>query len=232
VIFLGLAEGVDADEFTASCRRADGSAAHYLRRILAAPGMTLLIPAGTPHALGAGIVLYEIQQPSNVTFRLDDWGRVDEAGQARPLHHAEGFAVLDAASRPEPLPPLTLSDGPSIRQLLVATRFFALERIAIATNEVTRWPAVESPQVLTCLAGAAMLDAAGWVSALTAGETAIIPATAPVALTGAAPGVVLRGWVPDLGRDVIVPARAVGATDEAIRRLGIAVGMRETPRSC
>ncbi len=83
VIYLGLEPGVKLEEFAASCLRANGSAAGCLRRVPAEPGLTVLIPAGTPHALGAGILLYEIQQPSNVTFRLDDWGRVDASGAAR-----------------------------------------------------------------------------------------------------------------------------------------------------
>ena len=80
IIYLGLDPEVTPEEFAASCLRANGSAAGCLRQVPAAPGMTVLIPAGTPHALGAGVLLYEIQQPSNVTFRLDDWGRVDAAG--------------------------------------------------------------------------------------------------------------------------------------------------------
>jgi mannose-6-phosphate isomerase len=83
VIYLGLDPEVTPEEFATACLRANGSAARCLRRIPAAPGTTVLIPAGTPHALGAGVLLYEIQQPSNVTFRLDDWGRVDASGMAR-----------------------------------------------------------------------------------------------------------------------------------------------------
>jgi mannose-6-phosphate isomerase len=227
VIYLGLEPGASPEAFALACRRADGSAARFLRRLTAVPGMTVLIPAGTPHALGAGIALYEIQQPSNVTFRLDDWGRVDDEGQSRPLHHDEGLAMLDTRSRPEPLVPLALTGAAEGRQLLVATRYFALERIALAVNRVSRLPAVESPQVLTCLAGAAMLDAAGWVDILATGVTVIVPAGRPATLTGAAPGVVLRGWVPDLDRDVIAPARAAGATEDAIRRLGVGLGPSE-----
>ena len=114
------------EEFAASCLRADGSAAGCLRQVPAAPGMTVLIPAGTPHALGAGILLYEIQQPSNVTFRLDDWGRVDAFGMARALHHREGLALVDPRSRPEPIPRVPLADAAADRALLVATRVFRL----------------------------------------------------------------------------------------------------------
>lgn len=224
VIYLGLEFGVDPDAFAAACRLADGSAATSLRRVAATPGMTILIPAGTPHALGAGIIVYEIQQPSNETFRLDDWGRRDAAGVARPLHHDAGLAVIDPLSRPEPIPPVALQGVAAGREILVATRYFALERIACAVNDVVELSGVDSPQVLTCIRGAVMLDASGWVSSVTAGETIIVPASLAVALTGCTNGAVLRGWVPDLERDVIGPARAAGASDDAIRGLA---GLRQ-----
>ena len=154
VIYLGLDPGVMLEEFAASCLRANGSAAGCLRRVPAAPGMTVLIPAGTPHALGAGILLYEIQQPSNVTFRLDDWGRVDAFGAARALHHREGLALVDPRSRPEPIPRVPLADPAADRALLVATAYFALERIAFAEDAAVRIAAVDSPQVLTPVTGA------------------------------------------------------------------------------
>ena len=75
VLYLGLSPEVRQDDFATASLRADGSAGQLLRQITITPGMTILIPAGTLHAPGAGTVLYEIQQPSNVTYRLDDWAR-------------------------------------------------------------------------------------------------------------------------------------------------------------
>jgi mannose-6-phosphate isomerase len=221
VIYLGLDPGVMLEEFAASCLRANGSAGGCLRRVPAAPGMTVLIPAGTPHALGAGILLYEIQQPSNVTFRLDDWGRVDAFGVARALHHREGLALVDPRSRPEPIPRVPLADPAADRALLVATAYFALERIAFAEDAAVRIAAVDSPQVLTPVTGAVTIDASGWDSTAAIGETVILPAGQEAKLSGHPDSVVLRGWVPDLEREVISPARAAGATDSAIRGLGV-----------
>jgi mannose-6-phosphate isomerase len=220
VIYLGLDPDVQREEFAASCLLADGSAAGCLRQVPAAPGTTLLIPAGTPHALGAGILLYEIQQPSNVTYRLDDWGRVDASGVARALHHREGLTLVDPHSRPEPIPPLPLTDAAD-RSLLVATPYFALERIVLAENAAVRLAAVDSPQVITPVTGAVMLDAGGWVASTATGETIILPAGQRATLSGCRGSIVLRGWVPDLERDVIAPARSAGASDAALRRLGV-----------
>jgi mannose-6-phosphate isomerase len=227
VIYLGLDEAATQERFAASCLRADASAASCLRQVPAEPGMTVLIPAGTPHALGAGVALYEIQQPSNVTFRLDDWGRLDASGTARALHHAEGLAVIDPHARPEPIAPIAIGDPESGRLLLVATRYFALERIVHDANTVIRFPEIDSPQVLTCLEGAATVDVSGWVSSTGTGETLIIPAAVAATLTGRRGGVVMRGWVPDLEHEVIAPARAAGIPDDAIRGLGVRIGFEE-----
>jgi len=221
VIYLGLDPEVKLEDFASSCLRANGSAADCLRRISAAPGMTLLIPAGTPHALGAGILIYEIQQPSNVTFRLDDWGRVDAAGMVRPLHHREGLALVDPHSRPEPIPRVPSGAATAERVVLVATSYFALERIALAQLTAVRLAPVASPQVLTPVAGAVLLDASGWVGSVSTGETVILPAGQGATLSARRDSVVMRGWVPDLEREVIAPARAAGASDAALRRLGV-----------
>jgi mannose-6-phosphate isomerase len=156
--------------------------------------------------MGAGIVVYEIQQPSNVTYRLDDWGRVDAAGMPRELHLTEGLDVLDASSRPEPAPALSLPATGRGRDFLVATQYFALERLATGVNDVIRLAGVESPQVLTCLAGAADVDALGWVSELSQGQTMVVPSATKATLSGGDGSVIMRGWVPDLETDVFAPS--------------------------
>jgi mannose-6-phosphate isomerase len=226
VLYLGLRSDADANGFFAACRQADGSTARYLRRLPAAPGMTVVVPAGTLHAIGSGLLIYEIQQPSNVTFRLDDWGRRDEAGQARALHHESGFAVLDPKSRPQPISPIILSTAPE-RALLAATPYFALERLALAPDTSAPVPAVDSPQVLTCLSGTVILATATGQMTAVAGETVITPVGGTATLTTPDTAVVLRGWVPDLERDVIVPCQAAGASPDDISRLGVASASNE-----
>jgi mannose-6-phosphate isomerase len=221
IIYLGLDPGVTPEEFATSCLRANGSAANCLRHVPAAPGMTVLIPAGTPHALGAGVILYEIQQPSNVTFRLDDWGRVDASGRARALHHSEGLALVDPRSRPEPIPRVPLDNCTADRAFLVATPYFALERIVLNGDSVALLSAVDSPQVLTPVDGAVTLNASGWVASASTGETVIIPTEQTATLSAQTDSVLLRGWVPDLEREIMTPARATGASDAAIRSLGV-----------
>ncbi|MDQ3044061.1 MAG: class I mannose-6-phosphate isomerase, partial [Chloroflexota bacterium] len=131
VLYAGLRRDADPEAFAAACARATGDAAAYLRQMPARVGATVLISAGTAHAIGAGVFLYEVQQPVDVTFRLDDWGRGDENGASRELHLEEGLAALAPESRPDPVAPSTARG----RRLLTACHYFALERIALAEGE-------------------------------------------------------------------------------------------------
>jgi mannose-6-phosphate isomerase len=94
-----IALGLDRPATPAELRQAsrDGSIMEMLRWIPARPGDTWFVPAGAIHAIGAGIALCEIQQNSDITYRLYDYGR------ARELHLDRGIAVLDAAFRAEEL---------------------------------------------------------------------------------------------------------------------------------
>ncbi|MDQ4100463.1 MAG: class I mannose-6-phosphate isomerase [Chloroflexota bacterium] len=224
-LYLGLQPGVTVEHLADACRRADGSAASLLRQVPARAGTTVLIPAGTVHALGAGVVVYEIQQPSDVTFRLDDWGRVDAHGRSRELHLDQGLGVTVAGLRPELIPPVALRSTVGRRHLLAACRFFALERIALPSGASVAVNAAGSPSVLTVLNGEATLGARGNETVLAAGVPAVVwPSSVDAYLTALTPLVVLQGWVPDLETDVVAPARSAGASIDRIAALGGPLG--------
>jgi mannose-6-phosphate isomerase len=217
VLYLGLRTDVSIAEFAACCDRG-GETAGLLRQIPAVPGTTVLIPAGTVHALGAGVLVYEVQQPSDLTYRLDDWGRVDAIGRPRELHIDLGLSVIDAVSCPEVIPPVALGPGRG-RHLLAACRYFALEQLTLITGqeETLELAAPESAQVLTCLTGEVSVTANNAVVPLAAGETTVIPAACHgVHVRAIVPAMLLRTWVPDLWAEIVRPARMAQATDAAI----------------
>jgi mannose-6-phosphate isomerase len=220
VLYLGLRTDVSIADFAACCNRG-GETAGLLRQIPAIPGTTLLIPAGTVHALGAGVLVYEVQQPSDLTYRLDDWGRVDAAGRPRELHIELGLSVIDAESRPEMISPVALNPG-STRRLLAACRYFALEQLTLGTGdeETLALAAPESAQVLTCLTGEVVVTANDTSISLSAGETMVLPAVLHSALVRAiVPAMLLRTWVPDLDAEILRPARIAHAPEVAIAAL-------------
>ncbi len=223
-LYVGLRPSVSLEEFADVARNLNGSSSTVMRAIDAEPGMTLLIPAGTIHALGAGVMVYEIQQPSDVTFRLDDWGRVDAEGRSREMHIDQGFRVALPDMRPELIAPIPLAANAGERQLLVACRYFALERLTLPAAAVLDFAATDSPQVLTVLSGDVTIGGGESEGTLASGHSAVIwPAASGsvrIAASSTEPVAALRAWVPDLKSDVVEVARYAGADDDAIAAIG------------
>jgi mannose-6-phosphate isomerase len=104
LIYAGLKPDVDRRQLTEAI--AKGKCAECLHSFPAKPGDCVLLPAGTVHALGAGLLVAEIQQPSDVTYRLFDWNRVGPDGRPRELHIKAGLEAVDFSRGPvEPVRP-------------------------------------------------------------------------------------------------------------------------------
>jgi len=122
-VALGLKRILTPQALRAAIR--DGSIAGHVQWRPVAQGDVILVPGGTIHAIGANIVLAEIQQRSDTTFRLFDFGR------QRELHEDSAVAASDAGPPPTQLPARRLTDG---RTVLVASPPFVLERIDLQAN--------------------------------------------------------------------------------------------------
>lgn len=97
-LYYGFDREVSLEEF--SSRVSDGTLTEVLRKVPVKPGDVFFIPSGTLHAIGAGLVIAEIQQNSNVTYRVFDYGRLGADGKPRALHVEKALAVTDR--RPAP----------------------------------------------------------------------------------------------------------------------------------
>lgn len=100
-IYTGLARGVTRADFERSL--AQGTVAQRCHRHPVQSGDAIFLPSGRLHALGGGLVIYEIQQNSDTTFRVFDWNREGKGGAARPLHLAESLASIDFQDHEPPL---------------------------------------------------------------------------------------------------------------------------------
>lgn len=215
-LYLGLNDDVTTATFMEHARLLDGTSAADLRREDARNGQTWMIPAGTVHALGAGVMVYEVQQPSDITFRLDDWGRVDDEGNPRQMHLREGEAAIRAELRPNQIPAVRL-DSASSRQLLTACRYFALEKLSLSPLQSVFVGQPGTPNVVTVLSGKLRVGEHELVS----GESAVIwPGNEPAVCTAESRTVALRAWVPDLVSDIVEPVRRAGGLDSDIAALG------------
>ncbi len=226
-LYAGLRDGVTTSDVRDACDAGGGQLPTLLRRLPAVPGTCILLPAGTVHALGAGVLVYEVQQVSDITYRLYDWDRRDANGRPRELHVDAGIAAIDVTMRPRLIPSLRVPSSAGRRQMLAACRYFALERIAAAAGERIRvsLPRNTSPQTFTSLRGSAMVVAGERSVTLRAGETAVASAdSGNIELEGTTPVVFVRSWIPDLRAEIVEPALAGGANHDAISALGEPLG--------
>jgi len=106
VIYKGFKKGVTRERFAQTIE--DGTAADLLAAVAVRSGECHFIPAGTVHSLGAGLLIAEVQTPSDTTYRVFDWNRVDESGQPRPLHIAEALESIHFDVTPDRLPVATV----------------------------------------------------------------------------------------------------------------------------
>ncbi len=150
-----------------------GTVTDLAHRLTVAAGDTVFIGAGTIHALGPGLLLYEIQQTSDITYRVFDWDRPQSAG--RTLHIEQSLAVADPAivGEVQPPPPADEPIGP-----LVACPYFTLERIVGRDEPIALDTAGESFHALTTIAGAAEIVGEGWRQRIGRFASVVVPASA------------------------------------------------------
>jgi mannose-6-phosphate isomerase len=92
-LYVGLKRGVTREEFERKIR--DGTVAECFHRVPVKAGDAMFLPSGRVHAIGAGLVIFEIQQNSDTTYRVFDWNRFGADGRPRDLHVAESLASID-----------------------------------------------------------------------------------------------------------------------------------------
>jgi mannose-6-phosphate isomerase len=124
-IYAGLRDGVGRADLAAAIRA--GTCEALLHSFEPRPGDCVFIPAGTVHAIGAGLLVAEIQQSSDVTYRLFDWNRIGPDGQPRPLHVEAG---VEAVTRFGPVDPVRRQpDVDPAMNRLVTCEFFVLDEV-------------------------------------------------------------------------------------------------------
>lgn len=134
-IAYGLHHAIDRELFLKAI--GDGSVEKYLQFVPVRKNDLFFIPPGTIHAIGAGCLIAEIQQCSNLTYRLYDYNRTDRDGNRRPLHLEKGLAVANLDAMPEPRQPMRLLrySGGTASELLCRCRHFQVERVLVNTEQ-------------------------------------------------------------------------------------------------
>jgi mannose-6-phosphate isomerase len=126
-LYVGLKRGVTRTEFERKIR--DGSVAECFHRLPVKPGDSMFLPSGRVHAIGAGLVIFEIQQNSDTTYRVFDWNRVGLDGRPRELHVAESLASIDFGDFEPPLIQSRFAGGDVKSRPLVTDPLFNVEAL-------------------------------------------------------------------------------------------------------
>lgn len=163
----------------------------YLQKIPVQKDDVFFVEAGTVHAIGAGILLAEIQENSNLTYRLYDYHRRDKNGLERPLHIEKALQVLNCRSSASPRQPIrVLRYRPGFAsELLCRCRYFQVERLLINTGDSAPDCSTTplSFQVLLCVEGEGHLNFSGQTLPFTKGSCMFLPAdSVPITLHGRA----------------------------------------------
>ena len=172
-IVSGLSREITPDEYAA--RVADNTLLDVVAHHVSHPGDVFFLPAGRIHAIGAGNLLVEVQETSDVTYRIYDYGRLDaKTGKPRQLHVDEAKEAIDYKVYPSyTSTPVDLGNG--IRELVVCDHFSVYE--LTIDGEHTFRPVVDSFSALTCIEGELTVsDAGGHAASLRRGESLLVPA--------------------------------------------------------
>ncbi|MEP7307873.1 MAG: type I phosphomannose isomerase catalytic subunit [Acidobacteriota bacterium] len=191
-ILAGVKPGTTATALASAIRT--GRVLEVAQRLEVAPGETYLIPAGTLHALGPGLLLYEVQQASDTTYRVYDWDR--PASDGRPLHVEESVAVTNPDSTPVRTPRPALHGTSAART--AQCPFFALDALQIADSPFLGDEEGRTLGVLTVTAGAVSVTCGDETVQLGRHDTALVAGSAGAYQLRAVdePASVLRATVP------------------------------------
>ena len=134
-IAYGLHHTISNERFLSAVE--NGTVEKYLQMVPVRKNDVFFIPPGTVHAIGAGCLIAEIQQSSNLTYRLYDYNRTDRNGNRRQLHLEKGLAVANLEAMPEPRQPMRLLrySGGTASELLCRCRYFQVERVLVNTEQ-------------------------------------------------------------------------------------------------
>lgn len=184
-LVYGVNRALDKEEF----RRLidENRLDEVLCRINVRPGDAIFVPPGTIHAIGGGILIAEVQQSSNATYRVWDYGRLGTDGKPRTLHVEKSIDV--AKLTPTPVPPVPKGEDvfPGGRQTVLARcDRFTVRRLKL-DGELTAATEPRSFEGITCVEGSCRLAWSGGELTLKKGSTVFIPAASPTfTLTGRA----------------------------------------------
>jgi mannose-6-phosphate isomerase len=173
-LYVGLRPGCNRAEFARKLK--EGSVEDCFHRVPVKTGDTMFLPSGRVHALGAGMVIFEIQQNSDTTYRVFDWNRVGLDGKPRDLHVSQSLESIDFADHEPALVQPRTVPGPGNTKILVQDDLFTMEIAELSHDEIQHLPSGEM-WILAVVTGQLQIEHVSQQVALGAGGFCVIPAS-------------------------------------------------------
>ena len=198
-LIYGLKAGVTPDSFRRALEA--GHLETCLHQLPVKAGDAVFIPSGSTHAIMDGIVLAEIQQNSNTTYRVYDWNRLGADGRPRPLHVDKAIEVINFNQvEPGPFEPQLIEEDAGVRrELITACPYFNVEKVTFEQAGVSFAGQTDGStfEIWGAIAGQSRINWSGQPVDLPAVRFALLPAAlGKFAIEAAAPATLLRVYVP------------------------------------
>ena len=171
-LIIGFERNCDREEYLAALE--NDQVESLLQGVPVKKGDVFFIPAGLVHAIGKGVVVAEIQQSSDVTYRIYDYKRVDDQGNERELHTDEALDVINFSASPNPQ--TIYSERANEINQLVTCEYFTTNLLKIDSPLTRNYGEIDSFRAYMCLEGSLLIESEGGKVIVNKGETVLIPA--------------------------------------------------------
>jgi mannose-6-phosphate isomerase len=217
-VMVGLKAGISAEKFRAAI--GDGTAEQCLNHVPIRAGDAIFVPAGTVHTIGAGLVLCEIQEQSDLTYRVYDYERRDAKGRARELHIEKALDVIRFGQQTGgKIDPVRTKRGPVKETFFAACRYFSTEKWEFAEG-IAAETSREHFELMTVLDGAGDFVSRGSRAKFAAGQVWMLPAAlGTYQIEPSLRAVLLRTSVPSDSGEFVRRLRERGIDDSVSQRL-------------
>lgn len=170
-IILGFKNQVDKQEYLKAL--SENNIVKILNSEIVKMGDAFVLKPGTVHAIGAGVLLAEIQQTSDITYRIYDWNRPDINGEMRELHTDLALQAIDFTTNKAKL---EYVDEVNNSAVIGATDFFSVNKLTLSKDYIRDLKTTPSFTVYMCINGSALIETDNFSEEIVKGETILIPA--------------------------------------------------------
>jgi mannose-6-phosphate isomerase len=212
-VIAGLKDGITKEQFESGINA--GNIESYVNEISVKAGDVISIPSGLIHAIEKDIVLFEVQQNSDIVYRVFDWNRLGSNGYPRKLHVKQALDVIDFKGKLKKSIPkgLSIAKNGNTVTFYAANRYFGIEKYSISSplQEHTS----DKMLIFTCIAGSILFLWGDTKLNIENGESILLPASiGEFRVEGK--GELLKCFIPDIEKDFLQPLRDAGFSESAI----------------